>query len=311
MARQKRLHNPFDFAFGMLYNEYPKELHENLCIPGKFRRKSNVKARFQNGKRLEMDASYVVDPDFEILFEPAVVDLEHQSKPVDISKIQTIGEYNIQQIADERLPTLNIIASHLNEELSVKQFKRTPTTIVQLQFLNLGKKEIEKRLNILENIINDRKQITTKDAINLGIIVLFAPREDACEITRKALTLYLEFENRSSRLEYTLYSVFSAMIDAYFDNEHEYEELMVLINKETNDEIIGKFETEIISENKIKELEDELVKSNNERDSAYIERDSAYDKISEVNHENMKLKSRIKDLENQLKKKNRKDQALF
>ena len=209
------------------------------------------------------------------------------------------------------MPTLNIIASHLNEELSVKQFKRTPTTIVQLQFLNLGKKEIEKRLNILENIINDRKQITTKDAINLGIIVLFAPREDACEITRKALTLYLEFENRSSRLEYTLYSVFSAMIDAYFDNEHEYEELMVLINKETNDEIIGKFETEIISENKIKELEDELVKSNNERDSAYIERDSAYDKISEVNHENMQLKSRIKDLENQLKKKNRKDQALF
>jgi hypothetical protein len=86
---------------------------------------------------------------------------------------------------------------------------------------------------------------------------------------------------------------------------------MVLINKETNDEIIGKFETEIISENKIKELEDELVKSNNERDSAYIERDSAYDKISEVNHENMQLKSRIKDLENQLKKKNRKDQALF
>lgn len=171
----------------------------------------------------------------------------------------------------------------------------------------MGKKEIEKRLNILENIINDRKQITTKDAINLGIIVLFAPREDACEITRKALTLYLEFENRSSRLEYTLYSVFSAMIDAYFDNEHEYEELMVLINKETNDEIIGKFETEIISENKIKELEDELVKSNNERDSAYIERDSAYDKISEVNHENMQLKSRIKDLENQLKKKNRKD----
>ena len=49
-------------------------------------------------------------------------------------------------------------------------------------------------------------------------------------------------------------------------------------------------------------MEDELVKSNNERDSAYIERDSAYDKISEVNHENMQLKSRIKDLENQLKK---------
>jgi hypothetical protein len=91
-----------------------------------------------------MDASYVVDPDFEILFEPAVVDLEHQSKPVDISKIQTIGEYNIQQIADERLPTLNIIASHLNEELSVKQFKRTPTTIVQLQFLNLGKRKLKK-----------------------------------------------------------------------------------------------------------------------------------------------------------------------
>lgn len=116
MNRMRRIAKPYDFAFGMMFNEFPKELHEELKIPGIFKRKSNVKVRLKEGIIREMDASYVVDPDFKVLFEKAVVDLEHQSTPVDDDKIITIGDYNIQQIADERLPTLNVIASKLDEE---------------------------------------------------------------------------------------------------------------------------------------------------------------------------------------------------
>ena len=121
MARKKKIHHPFDFAFGILFNEFPKELHENLDIPGVFRRKSNVKVRIKDGTKLEMDASYVVDPDYERLFVPAVVILEHQSKEVSISKIKIIGYYETQKIADERLPSLNVIASHLSPEKSVQE----------------------------------------------------------------------------------------------------------------------------------------------------------------------------------------------
>ena len=100
MVRKRKIHKPFDFGFGLMYNEFPRELHEELDVPGIFKRKSNVKVRLKNGKVLEMDASYVVDPDFKVLFESAVVDLEHQSTHVDEDKIIVIGDYNIQQIAE-------------------------------------------------------------------------------------------------------------------------------------------------------------------------------------------------------------------
>lgn len=283
MARKRKIDKPYDFAFGLMYNEFPKELHEELKIPGIFKRKSNVKVRLKDGKVLEMDASYVMDSDFEVLFEPAVVDLEHQSTPVDGDKIMIIGDYNIQQIADERLPPLNVVASHLDEEKSVKEYERTPTTTIELMFLDLGCEEIKKRLSTANNIIiYHEEQMTVRQALNLGIIVLFAPRDNACAITRQVVILYNAIKKKPQRLEFVLYSVITAMIDAYFDDENEFEELMDMINNETKDEIIEKFETEIISENKIVELEQE---------------------IDKANAENIQLKAKIKELENQLKSK--------
>lgn len=112
MKHIREIHKPFNFAFKIMYDEFPKEFHEELHVPGIFRKKSNVKVYRKNGRILEMDASYVVDPDYIELFEPAVVNLEHQSKPVGGPKIIIIGDYKIQQIVDERLPTLSVIASH-------------------------------------------------------------------------------------------------------------------------------------------------------------------------------------------------------
>ena len=312
---RKKIHHPFDFAFGVMYNEFPKELHENLDIPGVFRRKSNVKVRLKNGTILEMDASYVVDPDFERLLEPAVVILEHQSKAVDMPKIQIIGYYEIQKIADERLPPLSVIASHLSSEKSVQEFDRTPTSTTKLLFLDLGAEENQKRLNRLKNIINyNEEQLTIKDALNLGIVVLFAQREIAPEVTRQAIELYLKIDAMPKKLEYTLYSVLYAMIDAYFDDENEYEELVNMINNETADEIVGKFESEIISQNKIFELEKELDGANSRADSEAsradsealradseaLRADSEASRADNAEAENRRLKDEIEMLKSQL-----------
>ena len=227
MTRKRKIPYPFDFGFGVMYNEFPMELHENFDIPGKFRRKSNVKVRLKDGTILEMDASYVVDPDFVRLFEPAVVIMEHQSKAVDMPKIQIIGHYETQKVADERLPPLNVIASHLSPEKSVQEFERTSTSTTKLMFLDLGAEDNQKRLNRLKNIINyDEKHLTIKEALNLGIVAVFAQRETAREVTRQVIELYLKIDSMPKKLEYTLYSVLYAMIDAYFDDEKEYEELV-------------------------------------------------------------------------------------
>ena len=304
MARKKKIHHPFDFAFGVLYNEFPKELHENLDIPGIFRRKSNVKVRLKDGTKLEMDASYVVDPDYVRLFWPAVVILEHQSKEVDIPKIQTIGYYETQKIADERLPSLNVIASHLSPEKSVQEFERTPTSITKLLFLDLGAEDNQKRLNILKNKINyNEEHLTINEALNLGIVAIFAQRETAREVTRQVIELYLKIEVIPKKLEYTLYSVLYAMIDAYFVDEKEYEELINMINNETADEVIGRFETEIISQNKIIELEKELNEVIIRADSEAIRADSEASRADNAEAEILRLKNEIKMLKNQLNSK--------
>ena len=322
MARKRKIDKPFDFGFGLMYNEFPKELHEELDVPGIFKRKSNVKVRLKNGKVLEMDASYVVDPDFKVLFESAVVDLEHQSTPVDEDKIIVIGDYNIQQIADERLPTLNVIASHFSQEKSVKEYQRTPTNTTKLMFLDLGSDDNEKRLSTVSDIINyNEEQLTVNDALNLGIIVLFAPRDDACAITRQVVLLYNAIKKKTEKLEFVLYSVITAMIDAYFDDENEFKELMDMINNETAEDIVGKFETEIISHNKIIELKEGLDEANSKLDEANSRVDEANaravkaedravkaearavkaeNKAKNTDSENIQLKAKIKELENQL-----------
>jgi hypothetical protein len=253
---------------------------------------------------LEMDASYVVDPDFKVLFEPAVVDLEHQSTPVDMPKIKIIGDYNIQQIADERLPPLNVIASHLNEEKSIREFERTPTSTTKLMFLNLGRQDNKKRLNTLSNIIkNHEEHLTIGNALNLGIIVLFAPRDSACEITRQIVELYNKIKNKPKKLEYTLYSVICTMIDAYFDDDEEFKELIDMINNETGEDVVGRFETEIISQNKLIELGEKLDVMSAEKDAADAENVRLKAEKDALDNRITQLQDTIKELENQLRLK--------
>ena len=70
--------------------------------------------------------------------------------------------------------------------------------------------------------------------MNLGVIVLFAPRNHVCEITEKVVNLFQKIVNDlDSKMEYTLYSVITLMIDAYFTDEKKYQELMKMMNKNT------------------------------------------------------------------------------
>lgn len=94
-----------------------------------------------------MDSAYIAKPDYRILFEKVAVALEHQSIPVGDSKLHMIGNYDVQLVVDQHLPTLMVVASHLNEEKSKNKLIRSPSDITKLYFLNLGEKNITKRLN--------------------------------------------------------------------------------------------------------------------------------------------------------------------
>ena len=251
-----------------MYNEYPKELHNNLNAPGIYRRKVNVKVYLKDGSVGEMDSSYIVDPDFEIIFEPMVANGEHQSTPVDEEKIEMISYYGIQQIHDENLPQISYIASHIPKKHHKQFFERSPSDIVRPYFLDLGEEDNQKRLYRVKNIIKEQESISDEIALNLGIIVLFAPRHNAQEVTAEVVELYCLIAHQLSRkMELTLFSVICAMIDAYFDDENQYDEMVDIMKKNTSDETVERFVTFDIYEEKIADLEkvNSDLKSENER----------------------------------------------
>ena len=71
----------------------------------------------------------------------------------------------------------------------------------------------------------------------MGVIALYAPRERACEIMDTVVRLYLKIvEKLDLHMEYTLYSVITVLLDAFFDDEDEYRRLTKMMDDNTSQE---------------------------------------------------------------------------
>ena len=275
-----------------MYNEFPKELHDNLGIPGAYNKKiSNLNVYSEKGIIGEMDVSYIVNPDYETIFEPMIVNGEHQSTRVTEEKLNRMCQYSFQQIADVNLPQFTYVASHIKKEEHVQKYYCTPSYVLEPYFINLGEKDNAKRLSKVKKIINNNKSLSDLDALNLGIIVEFAQRDRGLEITEEVIELYIKISKQiSQRMELTLYSVISLMVDAYSTYEKDYQRLINMIKNNTSKESQEEFVTLTLANNKIKKLEKKTDTLEKENNNLKKNLNKALDKINQ--------------LENELKKKN-------
>lgn len=233
--RKKIFAMPFDLGHDTMFSEFPVEYTRTIGVPGTFVKKINRRVRLKDGTTGEMDSAFILDPDGKILKERVAACLEHQSIPVSLTKLKKIGHYDIQLVSDENLATLMIIASHCSPEESKNKLIRSPSDSIKLYFLDLGEENICKRLSSVTEIIENKKELSAENALNLGVIALYAPREYACEITEKVAKLYTKISNDlDPKMESCLYSVISLMIDAYFDDEKEYRRLINMIDGKTS-----------------------------------------------------------------------------
>lgn len=237
MSRKRKFSKPFDLCHSILFNEFPSEYTSTIGVPGNFVKKSNRRVHLKDGTGGEMDSAYVADPDYKILFERVAVGLEHQAAPVGDEKLIKFGDYDVQLVVDEHLPTLLVVASHLNAEKSKNKLIRSPSDITQLYFLDLGEDNISQRLSIVNKIIYNNQYLSQEMALNLGVIALYAPRDCACETMESVVNLYLKIVvNLDLQMEYTLYSVITILIDAFFDDEEEFRRLTKMMDENTSQE---------------------------------------------------------------------------
>ena len=189
--------HPFNDGFKIMYNEFPRELHDNLGVPVVYKEKiSNLSVYSKKGIIGEMDVSYIVGPDYKTIFEPMIFNGEHQSTKVDEEKIKMMCQYAFQQIADVNLPQFTYVASHIKKEEHLQKYACTPTHLIKPLYIITDEKNNAKRLIKIKKIINNNNTLSDLDALNLGIITLFAPRDNALEITEEVIELYIKFRRK-------------------------------------------------------------------------------------------------------------------
>lgn len=294
MKRKKKYKDPFDSCHNIMFNEYPLEYTNNLGIPGEFIKKIDCKVDLKDSSRGQMDSAYVAKADNELLFENVAVNLEHQSYPVDDKKLNQIGKYDIQLVVNENLPTFMVVASHLDKKLSKNLLKRSPSNILKLYFLNLDEKNICQRLNRVEEIINNNKNLTTDDLLNLGIIGLYAPRDKASEIIKRIVNLYVKIVNNLDRqMEYVLYSVLNYLIDAFTVDEKEYKRMINMIDKNTSNESVEEFESIKCSRRDLMNVKEELSDTKEELSDAKKALSNSEDKIASLEEEVERLRNQL------------------
>ena len=306
MSRKRKFAKPFDLGHVILLNDYPKIYTKSIGVPGKFVKKINRRVHLKDGTGGEMDSAYLADPDYRLLFEKAAVCLEHQSLPVGDEKLYKIGDYDIQLVVDEHLPTLIAIASKEDVRKSKRLLKRTPSDLTELYYLDLGEENIRKRLSTVKKIIDSNQYLTDENALNLGIIALYAPTAHACEITEEVVNLYQKVaDSLDVKMQSCLYSLLSVMIDAYFDEENEYRRLMKMIDEKTSSEskyISGAQEAILeslryakedldIANGKLAKTNDELAKTNDKLIKSNGDLAKSQAKIAELEAEIEKLKA--------------------
>ena len=121
--------------------------------------------------------------------------------------------------------------------------------------------------------------ISIEDGMNISITILLAPEKYAKEITRELLDYFLNRKIESNKLKNTLYRVFYAMIDAYFDDEKEFKEMINMLKKDMSNEDEKRLESDIIREKKLNDALNENTKLNEN----YTKLSEDYTKLNEDN----------------------------
>ena len=260
MSRPKIFSFHHDLGHSIMYEDTTAEYVESVGVPGKFVKKVNRRVHLKDGTSGEMDGAFIAKADGKILKNDVAVCFECELERLTYKKADQIGNYQLQLVVDHHMPTLVVVASPEDNEKYIQEIQRSPSDIVRFYFPDLGVENLSKRLNTVTEIINNNKVLTRKEAINLGIIVLYAPKNRGCEMTEKVVGLYTKISHTLDQdMQYVLYSVICVMIDYFFDDEKEYQRLINMMSGVTSQKNTDRFDSEIrIEEMYRNKLADEL-----------------------------------------------------
>ena len=240
-------HHPKDSSFRLTVSGWPKPSHTTFDFPGKYLKKLDTNVVTEDGRNLEMDHGMIVLPDEGIIKIKSAVDVEHQSKLPDDSKIEAIFSYTVSKTHETNLPTTPVIITNEDPGSDVVDYE-VFNHVMRVHYLIVSPEKISKRLNILRDIVENRRDFTVDEVLNFAYIAIFV-KSDAKELMEETALLFSRFPKINPDLKIDVHQVLKKMILYHFqDDLNKARELLCLITINfTNKEVdkMNSYEREI------------------------------------------------------------------
>ena len=230
----KKVHHPNDVTNRYLSEVIPKILHRYFRLPGKFVRNYTTKIIRRDGSEGEMDWLILVEPDGHRLFERILINVEFQSSRVTEEKIKIITDYRDYAKTYYGLPVLSVIVITDGYDSSELEYSRVESDILKPVYIFMDFEEIIKRLNNLEEKINNNEQLNDDEGLDIVFLPMFAPKKDAKWITEKVTRLFDKDKSLKGHFKNCISHGLSFMIKKYFDLTAKVKELLDMLEPEVD-----------------------------------------------------------------------------
>jgi hypothetical protein len=243
----RKVHHANDVTSTYFTDVIPKILHSHFRLPGKFVRNYTTKIIRKDGSEGEMDWLLLVEPDGHRLFERILINVEFQSSRVTKEKIKIISDYRDYAKTYYGLPVLSVIIITDGYEFSELEYSRVPSDILKPIYIHMTWDEIIEKLNNLEEKINNHRQLSHDDGLDMVFLPMFAPKKEAKWITERITNLfYIDKSLKGSFRDHIGYGL-SIMVKKYFELTPKAEELLKMLEPEVNNSklrIVAEFEAD-------------------------------------------------------------------
>ncbi len=304
-------HNPRDYCFKYVVNNYPRAVHDAFDFPGEYADNLELEVYTEDGRKLKMDCAQLVMPKGDITCK-STINVEHQTYPIK-EKIGSIYDYKLYLIHKTNIPSNSIVMTNIDlgkDEICCKSHDQ----IFKLRIIVVTAEKISKRLKILTDKVQHKKGLSQKEAMYFAYVAIFLRPHCSKETMEKLCELFSHINQFEPNLELVLHQILKKMIKFHFkDDKNKIKELLTMISKsifQRNLEGLSyKERTEIWLKEKDLEFKEKLEEKDLEFKEKLEKKDLEFEvkleekdlKLKEVEKENKKLKHENEMLKKQIK----------
>lgn len=217
-----------DKSFRFTGDQWAEDLHQNLNLPGKFKKLllNDTVLDSKTGIRMDILEVSQLENETQIL-----INIEHQSQVLDSLKLKIIDDYKNYSKCKYDLPILTVIISPFPKNQHINKYKSTDSDILEPVFITINEEEINKKLNILNNNINN-KNIENYIVLDIALISIFVLK-NKYEILKQLCWILKNAIGINGKIKKDMTKVLSEMIKLKLqDNPKQVKELLNMFDEE-------------------------------------------------------------------------------